>query len=337
MEDLEILRHELPRLGLLLCESVRDVMREKTVEQLSGVAREARDDTIYCIDADTEDVVVDFFEREIGPRLPCVLVAEGLAEGGMVFGGSGRRSDARATVIMDPLDGTRGLMYGKRSAWSLAGAARGASDSLSLADIAFAVQTEIPPPAKQSVADQLSAEPGRGARGLRINLDTKSQRAFQLRPSGAKDLNYGFASFSRFFPGTKSVITEIETEFCAALERLGQEHFYFEDQYICSGGQLAELAAGRDRFVCDLRAAVAPALEARGAARVLCVHPYDVCSELIAREAGVIVTDCSGRQLCAPLDTTTNVAWIGYANEHLRKIIEPVLLDIITMVCDRIS
>ena len=96
----------------------------------------------------------------------------------------------------------------------------------------------------------------------------------------------------------------------------------FEDQYISSGGQLYELMAGHDRFVADLR----PLFERRrpgGAA--LCCHPYDLCTELIARELGVTVTDERGDMLRAPLDVTTDVGWIGYANPTLRARIEPHL------------
>ena len=54
-------------------------------------------------------------------------------------------------------------------------------------------------------------------------------------------------------------------------------------------------------------------------------HPYDICTALIAEEAGVIVTDGRGRPLDAPLDTTTDVSWIGYANQAIRAEVEPVL------------
>ena len=65
----------------------------------------------------------------------------------------------------------------------------------------------------------------------------------------------------------------------------------FEDQYISSGGQLYELMAGHDRFVADLR----PLFERRRAGgAALCCHPYDLCTELIARELGVLVTDEQG-------------------------------------------
>ena len=49
----------------------------------------------------------------------------------------------------------------------------------------------------------------------------------------------------------------------------------------------------------------------------LCCHPYDLCTELIAREAGLIVTDEYGKPLAAPLDVTTNMSWIGYANKAI--------------------
>ena len=85
--------------------------------------------------------------------------------------------------------------------------------------------------------------------------------------------------------------------------------------------------AGHDRFVADLR----PLFERRrpgGAA--LCCHPYDLCTELIARELGVSVTDEHGRPLAAPLDVTSDVTWIGYANPALRATIEPHLQRALT-------
>ncbi|HLH31788.1 MAG TPA: inositol monophosphatase, partial [Terriglobia bacterium] len=84
-----------------------------------------------------------------------------------------------------------------------------------------------------------------------------------------------------------------------------------------TGGQLYELMAGHDRFIADIRPLVNPS--------GLCCHPYDLCTALIARELGVIITDPSGGLLGAPLDVETNVAWAGYANEDIRRQIEPQL------------
>jgi len=63
----------------------------------------------------------------------------------------------------------------------------------------------------------------------------------------------------------------------------------------------------------------------RGQSGGLCCHPYDVCTALIAEEAGVLLTDPWGGPLDVPLDVWANVAWVGYANSTLRRQIEPVL------------
>ena len=99
----------------------------------------------------------------------------------------------------------------------------------------------------------------------------------------------------------------------------------FEDQYICTGGQLYELMAGHDRFVADIRPVLEQVLARRGLALGICCHPYDLCTELIARELGVIVTDVHGQPLTAPLDVDADVGWIGYANDAIRRQIEPLL------------
>jgi hypothetical protein len=88
---------------------------------------------------------------------------------------------------------------------------------------------------------------------------------------------------------------------------------------------LYELTSGHDRFVADLRPLLGPALTRRGQRPGLCCHPYDICSALIATESGVIVTDPYGNPLDAPLDVEADVAWVGYANAHVRRQIEPLL------------
>ena len=100
-----------------------------------------------------------------------------------------------------------------------------------------------------------------------------------------------------------------------------------EDEWIQlpDGGQLYELIAGHDRFIADLRPLLGPVMAKRGLPQPLCCHPYDVCTELIARESGVIVTDHNGDPLKAPLKVEPDVAWAGYANQHIRAQIEPLL------------
>ena len=122
-------------------------------DTLAAVDSVGADDTIYRIDKLGEQEILDYFEKKIQPEVSCVLVAEGIADGRAAFTSSGRAEDAEFIVIMDPVDGSRGLMHGKRSAWSLAGVAPNHEHS-TLRHIRAAVMTEIPAP-KQTLHDQL--------------------------------------------------------------------------------------------------------------------------------------------------------------------------------------
>ena len=46
---------------------------------------------------------------------------------------------------------------------------------------------------------------------------------------------------------------------------------------------------------------------------------------LIAREAGCVIEAPDGRELRLPLDTTSPVSWMGYANPTLARLVRPVL------------
>ena len=107
--------------------------------------------------------------------------------------------------------------------------------------------------------------------------------------------------------------------------RPGKRAQCFDDQYISTGGQFYELIVGHDRFNADLRPLMQKVLARRGWALGICCHPYDVCTELIAREAGVIITTPYGASLDARLSVDGDVAWVGYANGSIRREIEPLL------------
>jgi fructose-1,6-bisphosphatase/inositol monophosphatase family enzyme len=303
-----------------------DVVRaceQAAVTALSGVDHDDEGDTIYAVDRVAEHVLVADIERTIATRdAPVVLVAEGLPGGEVVVPADADRSKARWVVIVDPIDGTRGLMYQKRPAWILTGVAPGPAPR-TLADIELAVQTEVPL-VKQHLADELWAVAGQGASALRYNRLTGESVPLSLHPSTAATVAHGFATIARFFPGNRAALAAIDDDLIEAL--LGPpppgKAQAFEDQYISSGGQLYELMAGHDRFVADLR----PLFERqRAGGPALCCHPYDLCTELIARELGIPVTDERGAPLRAPLDVTSDVGWIGYANEALKATIEPQL------------
>jgi fructose-1,6-bisphosphatase/inositol monophosphatase family enzyme len=314
-------------------ERVRDAVvaecEQAAVDQLAEVSDdESEGDTIYAVDRVSEELLVELFEHEVASLAPLVLVAEGIEGGELVLPRGAAESDAVWRVVVDPIDGTRGLMYQKRSAWVLTGVARNRGASTTLQDIEVAVQTEIPL-VKQHLSDTLWAVRGDGAHAERFNRLTKEREPLALRPSRATSIRHGFAMIARFFPGARDELAAIDEEIVrGALGPVepGKAHC-FEDQYLSSGGQLYELMMGHDRFVADLRPLIETVLNRRGLALGICCHPYDMCTELIARETGVIVTDERGGPLRTPLRVEPDIAWAGYANDAIRREIEPLLHD----------
>jgi fructose-1,6-bisphosphatase/inositol monophosphatase family enzyme len=308
---------------------IRDaIVQSRSKLDLHAVSHQTSADTIYKLDLLIEPVIESFCE-EWGRTMPLVLVAEGIEpETGRVFPAGIDEADAKIRVILDPIDGTRGLMYDKRAAWSLAGAAPNKGPQTKLSDIEVAVMTELPT-SKMAFGDVLYAIKGQGAQAQREPLFQNSQFSIQnlpLSPSRAATLAHGFASVSNFFPGTKVLASRLMEHL--ALKLLGPTNVntasLFDDQYISTGGQFYELIVGHDRFNADLRPRFyAMQQQPEG----LCCHPYDCATLLVAQEAGVIITDGFGQPLDGPLDVTTGLSWIGYANQALRHAIEPLVLD----------
>ncbi|HEX8139117.1 MAG TPA: hypothetical protein VF544_16230 [Pyrinomonadaceae bacterium] len=326
MADTRELLGPIRRLHASISAAVVEACESATQDELSEVVKEEEGDTIFAVDRVSEELLVEFFEKEIAPSSPLLLIAEGL-EGGQVMLPRGRsQSEAVWRIIFDPIDGTRCVMYQKRSAWILTGVARNLGPETGLQDIELAVQTEIPL-VKQHLADALWAFRGEGAQAERVNRLTGERTSFNLQPSRAQTVLQGYAMLARFFPGARDVLAEMDEEIMRAA--LGPtpagKALCFEDQYTSSGGQLYELMCGHDRFVADLRALLGPVMRERGLPLGLCCHPYDLCTELIARELGVIVTDVRGGPLRARLAVEPDVAWAGYANPHVRAQIEPLL------------
>jgi fructose-1,6-bisphosphatase/inositol monophosphatase family enzyme len=293
-----------------LGDHVRDAVVGARGIDMAAVEGRTTADTIYAIDRVADDTLVDWFEAH-WPEVE--LVSEGLDEP-VVIG-----NDPAWTVIVDSIDGTRGLMYDKRPAWCLAAAApRGGT----LRDVVAAAMTELPT-TKQGRADQLSAVRGHGLVAERIDLRDGARSPLAVHPSTATDLEHGFAGLAKFFVPGKVALAELET---ALFTRLGARDV-FDDEYISSGGQVHELIAGRDRFVADLRPLVDP--------EAFACHPYDICTAMLLEEAGGVVTDPRGDPLDVPLDTTTSVAWAGYANRALADRIGPVLAELVDDLAPR--
>jgi fructose-1,6-bisphosphatase/inositol monophosphatase family enzyme len=272
--------------------------------EMSVVAGENAADTLYAVDQVADDALLGWFEQH-WPEV--VVVSEGLDDA-VAIGDT-----ADWTVIVDTIDGTRGLMYDKRPAWCLAAAVPHGG---TLGQIVAASMTELPT-VKQGAADQLSGCRGAGLVAERVLLADGTRTPLSPHPSAATDLEHSFSGFAKFFLPGKPELVSLEAEL---FRRLGCRHV-FDDEYLSTGGQLYELISGRDRFVADLRPLVAPGAHA--------CHPYDVCTSMLLEQAGGVVTDPWGAPLDAPLDTVTPVAWVGYANEALAGWIGPVLAELV--------
>ena len=308
---------------LTLHERIRDAVvaacTEQASEQLAAVASDGGGgggDTIYAIDRVGEETLVQGL-TDLARTQPLCLIAEGLPGDGLVLPRDKREQDCRWRLLVDPIDGTRGLMYQKRSAWILTGIAPNRGSDTRLRDIVLAVQTEIPL-VKQHLSDQLWALRGRGMEARRFNRLSGARERLTLQASRADIIAHGFATVVRFFPGARETLGAIDDE---VLGRVA----CFEDQYASTGGELYELMAGHDRLVADVRPLVQPVRAAQGLPPGMCCHPYDLCTALIAEESGVVLRDPGGAPVDAPFDLAADVAWVGYANERLRVLVEPVL------------
>ncbi len=326
-DDWETVRGLLCRLGDDIRAAVIAARDSTATEELSAVAGVTAADTIYRIDKVSEGTVLGWLGANWPAGWPVELVMEGVGEDeALTFPRHTPVAQTILKLIVDPIDGTRCLMYDKRSGWVLAAVAPQRGPATNVADLMAAAMTELPT-SKQWRADQISALRGAGPGGIvatSVNVLTGERGPLAVRPSRATDFQHGFASLVKFFPDGKALTAQIEEALWDRLHGRGRSAspVVFDDQYLATGGQIYELLTGRDRMVGDMRPLVLPALGYHGA---MTCHPYDICTGFLLTEAGGVVETPDGRALDVPLDTTTPVAWMGYANETLARLVRPVL------------
>lgn len=287
-------------------------------------------DLSYPLDEEAEDALEDF-GKEVGARHPLTLIAEGpgLKRYGSTHDGTGTR-DAGALgagqplrVLVDPVDGTRSLMHDMRSAWALTGIAPDKGELTRLSDCVLAVQTELPT-TSAGFYHVLWAEAGQGA--MIARHEVASGRELERRPlvatSGTR-IDNGYLCFERFLPVERPLVADLEARFLSrAIEAFDlSPRLLYDDQYLCSAGQLFLVATGRYRMLADLRGWLA---RTRGIDNFT-TKPYDLSTLLIWREAGIPVLDDELAPLDAPMDTETKLSVIAFANEELRHKLAPLL------------
>lgn len=315
----------LQQLGYDIRQRLNDA-RNNGQEMAKAVANEGGD-TIFAIDRHVEPVIEAAANKWASEGVGILLIAEGFGKTGEKYFGSPGATQ-RFRVLMDPIDGTRNIMYDKRAAWFLAAAMPDNGPTTKLSDSIASVMVELPV-SKQGQADSLTAIAHSPSVATRMNLADQISRPLELAASQAVTLREGFGQVSNFFPGTKLLAAEL-------MERIVERTLgkvepgtaaVFEDQYISTGGQMVELIMGRDRFCCDLRPLFYQILQKQtgNEIRGLECHPYDMAGWLVAKQAGVILTDGWGGELDLLLDVHSPVHWCGYANASLRNAIEPVI------------
>ena len=136
----ETLRGLLCGLGNAICDAVVSGRTHLDAARLSAVAGHAGGDTIYAVDKISEEAILAWFRVHWPAELPVQIVMEGI-EDELCFPESTPVSATDWKCIIDPIDGTRGIMYDKRSAWALAGIAPQIGEGTMISHIVAAAMT----------------------------------------------------------------------------------------------------------------------------------------------------------------------------------------------------
>ena len=112
--DIRELLDPVRRLHETIRASVVEACERATSAELATVVSEQEGDTIFALDRVSEELLIEFFEREVAPATPLLLIAEGLTDGQIILPRGTAESDVIWRIIVDPIDGTRSLMYQKQ-------------------------------------------------------------------------------------------------------------------------------------------------------------------------------------------------------------------------------
>jgi hypothetical protein len=265
---------------------------------LGAVVRTAGGDDIFGIDDVADHLIVEQL-ASLGARWPGRWLMEGHDEP-LAVG----RSEGPWRYLCDPLDGTRPLLAGKRSAWVLVGAGRGAT---TLEELELSVVVEVPT-LRAAVATVAWATAGGTLVAVEEDLRTGDRSPALLRPRAGADLAHAFVTVVKFAPGSAAAIGAWQDRHLDGLVT-------FDDLVPCSAGQLMGLASGADAAVFDPRPLLAPG--------TMAAHPYDLAGFLVARAAGVVVEALPPGPLDVPLSVDAPVAWAGYANPAVAARLRP--------------
>ena len=144
-----------------------------------------------------------------------------------------------------------------------------------------------------------------------------------LRSPDLSGLDNAFLVFFAYSPEQRPTVARWQRDFVRLLEALEgiSPRLIYDDQYIANAGHFHCLVTGRYRFVADLRDLLVPRLDRP----TLTSHPYDLCTALIAEEAGAIVRASDLGPLRAQFSTEGRTGFVGFASKRVQEKLEPVL------------
>lgn len=196
----ESLRLKLCDLQKHMLRAILEARNEHSTDQLASISEQTAADVIYAIDTIADQALHQWFSTNWPHEHPVQIIMEGIEDDEVCTYPSGTPvKDTVLKCIIDPIDGTREIMYDKRSAWILTGLAPQRFESNSLQDIQIAAMTEIPT-SRQWRADQISASRGEGlqCQALDVRNDYTATTTI-LHPSDATDVRHAFGTIIRFF------------------------------------------------------------------------------------------------------------------------------------------
>ncbi len=322
-----------PRL-LALCDELRRVTRaalctaerDGTQGALARPHSQGHGDVTFGLDVPSE-ARIEAWHEEVARTEPLSLLTEdtGWRHRGPDGRGGVRTLDGfdhgGARIAIDPVDGTRNLMADLRSAWTVLAFAPPGTGQPRLSDCSGGIVSELPGTLaarfRRLVSDGRSCtlETCELADGARVAMR-------ELRADADDRPDHGYFPFFRYEPAQRPAIARLEADFFARLvaSEGADARSIYDDQYICSAGQLVLLALGSYRMLVDPRELVRRRLGQPGVTS----KPYDLAGAVVcARAAGVIVTTPEGGELDFPLDASTPVGYAGYANAATQKRLEP--------------
>jgi len=326
------MKSKLRKLSLnMLFEIVKSVyqdLKRCDIEELSKIVEQGCGDVVYKIDVRAENIVENTFKR-IGDEV-CPILGITEKTGKRVYGDG----EPEYFIIVDPIDGTRPLMYQLHPAFSLVGIGKIIESRYPvLGDIEFCAMFQIPNLDKKYI-DLVKAMKGKGTMMERYEVDTwKKIKTFRPTPSKAKSIEHGFIVISAPF-SPREYLARVGDYIVKKVVREGRARVFY-DEYLSTAGQFYRLLLGKYRIVVDLRPLQEKLLKTKGGELGLCAHPYDVCCALSLKEVNCPITDGYGNEKDFwrfPCDAKTDVHYIAYANEILREKIEPIILEAISKI-----